>query len=145
MGFLLTDDGSWNTHIQNSINKVYGLSYRWKHLLQAHGIPYYVRIRLADCLILSHIRYGEEIFSLSNILSAKLQAAENHVMKIIFDLPKHTSTAGILHITGRLSILQRLKLRRLVNLCRINRGYLKNLSFMCSENKRLISKPDTSR
>ena len=47
---------------------------------------------------------------------------------MIFDLPRNTITAGILNLTGRLSVSQRLKLRRQINLCRIKRGNYQNFS-----------------
>ncbi len=127
LGFLITETGSWERHITNSINIVNALSYKWKHILQNYSIPYFIRFRLADAIILSHLRYGEEIFALNTSLLQRLQAAENNVAKMILNLPRNASTCGILHLTGRLSTESRIRLQRLVNLCRINRSPLLNL------------------
>ena len=128
LGFYISENGSWDSHIEKSINKVYGMMFKWKHFFQSYGLPFFIKLRLADSLILSHLRYGEEIFALNKSSESKIQAAENKVLKMIFDLPRHTCTAGILHLTGRLSVSQRLKLRRQINLCRINRGNYQNLT-----------------
>ena len=128
LGFYISENGSWDSHIEKSINKVYGMMFKWKHFFQSYGLPFFIKLRLADSLILSHLRYGEEIFALNKSSESKIQAAENKVLKMIFDLPRHTCTAGILHLTGRLSVSQRLKLRRQINSCRINRSNYHNLT-----------------
>lgn len=89
---------------------------------------------MADFLILSHLRYGEEIFTLNKSLESKIQTAENKVIKMIFDLSRNTNTASILHLTGRLSVSQSLKLRRQINLCRIKRGSYQNFSKLFNDN-----------
>ncbi len=138
LGFTITNTGSWESHITTCINKTYGLSYRWKALLQCSDIPYNIRIRIADSMIISHLTYGEEIFALNITQTKKLQSAENHVIKTIFNLPKQTSTAAILHLTGRLSAKYRLQLRRLTNYCRLHRNKLTNLKKIF-ENKSIIN------
>ena len=78
-------------------------------------------MRLADSHILSHLKYGEEILSLSAQLQRKIQVCENNIMKQIMKLPNSTSSSGIIHITGRTSTEYRQRLRRITNFCRLQR------------------------
>ncbi len=140
LGFIISDRGACDSHITHSINKVRGLTYHWKNLLQCNDIPYYIRLRLADSMIISHLTYGEEIFTPNATLIRKMQSAENLVHKIIFNLPRHTHTAGILHLTGRLSTETRLRLRRLTNHCRVSRYPLNNFKEMFNDSNLQSSK-----
>jgi ribonuclease HI len=92
LGFTIPENGSWEPHIQNKINIAYGMSKRYHKFLTCDSIPYKTRIQVADSIILSHLRYGEEIFSITNTLTQKIQSCENNIIK-----------------------------RRSVNFCRINR------------------------
>ena len=134
LGFTITNDGSWDQHIEKCIGKVHGLIYKWKDLLKSNKIQYKYRILLADAMILSHLSYGEEIITPSRKYLNRIQSVETRILKTIFNLPRQTNTNALLHLTGRLSTYSRLKLRRLTNFCRINRLNLEVLNSLFNEN-----------
>jgi ribonuclease HI len=135
LGFTITENGSWEPHIQNKINIAYGMSKKYHKFLTCDSIPYKTRIQVAESIILSHLRYGEEIFSISNTLTQKIQSCENNIIKKIMRLPQQTSSTGLMHLTGRVSVETRLKLRRSVNFCRIKRLKTLGLSKLFNDPK----------
>ncbi len=67
LGFIITNTGSWDLHINYCVNKVFGISKKWYDILKSRNLPFDLKLRIADSIILSHLRYGEEIYTLNNV------------------------------------------------------------------------------
>jgi ribonuclease HI len=134
LGFIISNSGSWDPHITHCINKTYGVSKSWYDILKSNKLPFSLKLQIADAIILSHLRYGEEIFALNTTQISKLQSSENKILKLILGVPHKSSTNHILHILGRLSVENRLSLRKCTNFCRIERSAIELFGEMLKDN-----------
>ena len=122
LGFTLSNKGTWNEHIQQKINIPYGVFNQHRKILTSQHLPYNIKLRIADSKIFSHLRYGEEIFVLKSELIKKLQTCENNIIKHILNIPRATSSTGLMYILGRMATENRQKIQRLNNFCRLQRS-----------------------
>eukprot|EP01083_Nonionella_stella_P037715 102796_1 len=76
----LSNTGTWDEHIQRKINTAYGVLNTHRKILTSNYISFKTRLKIAHSKIISHLRYGEEIFVLNAELIKKIQRCENNII-----------------------------------------------------------------
>lgn len=65
LGFDLTCDGSWDVYLRRIVQSARAVLARHWGFLSSYHIPFALRLRIGEALVLSRISYGEEVIPLT--------------------------------------------------------------------------------
>jgi hypothetical protein len=88
IGFLLTSNGSWCQHISTKTSKAQGLLVANARFLTDRTIPVKIRLEVGQALIISQLRYGENVISIGKHLAQKAESIQTGMHRMILDMPR---------------------------------------------------------
>jgi exonuclease III len=101
IGFTMNKDGKWGEHIEKTISKAYGLLAANSKFLRDNTLPVQTRLAAGQALVLSILKYGENVIPVSAKLAKKMESVQTSMHRAILDMPWGTKAAAMRLLLGR--------------------------------------------
>jgi hypothetical protein len=114
LGFDIDNKGSYDHYLHRIIQKSTGILAKFYPFLSSYNIPFKLRLKAANALIISHLSYGQEIIPLTH---SQLDAIEKVLLKTlrtVFHQPIDAK-ASALHLIYGQSRLKYTRMRSRIN------------------------------
>ena len=112
IGFLITKNGKWETHINKTITKARGLLTANARFLTDKSIPVKIRLDAGKILILSTLKYGENVIKTPGRLKAKMESVQTQMNRMILGMPRSAKAAAMRLMLGLPTLDQTRKIAR---------------------------------
>ena len=101
IGFALTNDGKWDTHLDNKIASA-KISLETNARFLADGtIPVKMRMDAGQALVLSQLKYGEAVINVPSHMVGKMESIQTKMHRMILGMPRGAKAAAMRLMLGR--------------------------------------------